>query len=317
MLERKIRIATRSSPLALWQANEVRKKIENLGYKSEIVTVETSGDKNLIQPAYSFNITGIFTKQLDISLLNNESDIAVHSLKDVPTKLPIGLELPAVLERGAVEDVILVKDINLLKDYNSKAKIATSSLRRKAQWLSKYMHHETISIRGNVQTRIRKFYEDSSLSGIIFAKAGLERLGLLNQNTINLDWVIPAPSQGIIGITCRSDDTEILNLCYKINHENSFIEGTIERQFLATLMGGCAVPIGALAIVKDSKISFKGSIHSYDGLKEFLIEKQTDISSWKFVGKEFAEEILKQKGAIEQIEIIRNSPFNKTEFDNE
>src|ERR1043165_484915 len=201
-----VRIATRSSPLALWQANSVKHKLEAIGINCELVLIESTGDQQQTQPLYAMGISGIFTKQLDTALLNNQADIAVHSLKDVPTLLAENLFLAAVLERGAHEDVALVKNESILHKAGQPAVIATSSLRRSAQWLAKYPNHKTVPIRGNVQTRLRKFEEANDIDAIIFAKAGLERLGLLPAYAQVLDWMLPAPAQGTIGIVCRKDD---------------------------------------------------------------------------------------------------------------
>jgi hydroxymethylbilane synthase len=308
-MPRNIKIASRTSRLALWQSNTVKAELEKLGSHCEIVPVETTGDVNLKQPLYELGVIGIFTKQLDISILNNQADIAVHSLKDVPTQLAEGLVLAAVLERGAFEDVVAIKNKDVLNN-TGKATIATGSLRRKAQWLSKYPNHTIVPIRGNVQTRLKKYSDDNSMNGVIFAKAGLERLGLLTDNTITLDWMLPAPAQGIIGIVCRKDDLELVSILEKINHKNTFIAGQTERQFLKTLMGGCSVPISALAKIKNGKIEFKGAVHSFNGKESFIIEEKFDLN--ENAGAITGKKILQQKGAKELIEIIRNKKWDET-----
>jgi len=305
---KKIRIATRSSPLALWQANAVKQKLESIGHNCVLVLIESTGDVQLNQPIYALGITGVFTKQLDIALLNNQADIAVHSLKDVPTKLPENIFLSAVLERGANEDVILVKDKEILN--STKATIATSSVRRSAQWLAKYPNHKMVPIRGNVQTRLRKFDETNDIDAVIFAKAGLERLNLLTTNTITLDWMLPAPSQGIIGIVCRDDDADMKEICSAINHQESFIAGYVERQFLNRLLGGCSVPISALAKISDNQLVFHGSIHALDGSKYFEEKRTLLLTEWESSGKEAAEKILKQAGAKELLEEIKNNNWD-------
>jgi len=305
MNSRIIKIATRSSPLALYQAQQVKAALENNGAQCEVVPVETTGDINLTEPIYAIGITGIFTKQLDASLLANHTDIAVHSLKDVPVELAQNLTLGATLERGPVEDVLVVKN----KTLPEAAKIASSSLRRKAQWLARHPSHEVVPVRGNVQTRLRKLAKDPTLHGMIFAKAGLERLGLLSENCLTLNWMLPAAAQGAIGISCRTDDAEALELCKKINHQNTFIESSIERNFLKQLMGGCSVPIGALAKVQGDKIIFKASMHSYDGTQKFLLNEIFDARNWQQIGAVAAEKLLQQNGAVELIKIIRNSGF--------
>jgi hydroxymethylbilane synthase len=157
-----------------------------------------------------------------------------------------------------------------------------------------------------VQTRLRKFEEDKHLDAVIFAKAGLERLNLLTENSITLDWMLPAPAQGIIGIVCRDGDTEMKEICSKINHRESFIAGFVEREFLKTLMGGCSVPISALVKIKGNEIEFQGAMHSYDGSRCFEIRRVMPFTNWENAGKELAEKLLQQNGAPELIEEIRN-----------
>jgi hydroxymethylbilane synthase len=305
-----IRIATRSSPLALWQANTVRRKLEAEGKECELALIESTGDLQLTQPIYALGVSGVFTKQLDIALLEDKADIAVHSLKDVPTQLAEGMHLAAVLERGSPEDVVLVKNKELLEDEQSKATIASSSLRRKAQWLAKYPNHTIVPIRGNVHTRISKFQNSNEMDGIIFAKAGFERLDLLNENTVTLHWMLPAPAQGIIGIVCREGDKKMKSVCKKINHQESFIAGSVERQFMNTLLAGCSVPVSALAQVKDKELEFEGAMHSFDGTKEFRVHRVLMVKEWKDAGKESADKLLQQEGAAELLNVIRNKKWD-------
>ncbi len=311
-MPRNIKIASRTSRLALWQTNTVKTELEKLGYHCEIVPVETTGDVQLKQPLYALGVTGIFTKQLDISLLNNQADIAVHSLKDVPTQLAEGLILAAVLERGAFDDVVVIKSNVILNNTSGKATIATGSLRRKAQWLTKYPNHIIVPIRGNVQTRLKKYSDNNTVNGVIFAKAGLERLGLLSDNAVTLDWMLPAPAQGIIGIACRKNDLKLVSILEKINHKDTFIAGETERQFLKTLMGGCSVPISALAKIKNDKIEFKGAVHSFDGKESFTVHENFDLSEAENAGLIAGKNVLQQKGAAALIELIRNKKWDET-----
>ena len=305
-----IRIATRTSKLALWQAETVKDHLEKLGHPCELVLIESTGDMQLTQPIYAMGISGVFTKQLDTALLGGIADIAVHSLKDVPTQMAQGLVLAATLERGAYQDIAIIKDKKILDRNNEHAVIATSSLRRRAQWLAKYPAHTTAPIRGNVQTRLRKFAENDEMAGVIFAKAGLERLGLLPADAIVLDWMIPAPAQGIVGIVCRNDDTAILEKCELINHQDSFTVGHIEREFLRTLMGGCSVPISALAVTEGERIKFKGAMHSFDGSRFHIIERSFDHADWREAGTLAAEELLSQNDAKEFLQEIKNKNWN-------
>ena len=170
-MKRTIRIGTRDSELALWQANNVKTKLENLGYVAQLEAVKSEGDLILDKPLYEMGITGIFTKSLDVAMLNGSVDIAVHSMKDVPTKLPLGIVQTAVLERASSEDILVAKGEI---DFEKPCTIATGSLRRKAQWLHRYPNHTVVDLRGNINTRLQKLKENT-WQGAIFAKAGLER----------------------------------------------------------------------------------------------------------------------------------------------
>jgi len=312
-----IRIATRTSELALWQANTVKSAMENKGFHCEIVPIESSGDMDLTQPIYSMGITGVFTKQLDAALLNNQADIAVHSLKDVPTVPAEGLIVAAALDRGPSEDVLIIKDKSTLDKPDYRASIATGSLRRKAQWLAKYPNHFIVPIRGNVPTRLRKFRESNDIDGIIFAKAGLDRLSLLPDDAIVLDWMLSAPAQGIVGVMCRENDANSIKALETINDWSAFFEGFAERQFLNRLMGGCSVPISAKAEVKESSILFKGAVHSYDGSRQAHVEKNFDISELEKAGKKAAEMLLENEPARKIIEEIRNTNLDEKNTGNQ
>lgn len=253
----------------------------------------------------------MFTKQLDVALLNNEADIAVHSLKDVPTQLAEGLTISSVLERGSYEDVLLHKSDTAFENELSLATVATSSLRRRAQWLSKYPKHNIVPIRGNVQTRLSKFSNDDVMDGVIFAKAGLERLGLLPTNAITLNWMLPAPAQGIVGIACREDDAEMVAACQSINHQPTYMVATVERTFMRTLMGGCSVPISGLAVVSGDSLNIKGSVDAYDGSRSFNINRTVDLKEWQTAGKASAEILMQQPGAMALIEEIRKGQIDK------
>ncbi len=308
-MSKTIRIATRGSALALWQANAVKTALEDKGNSCEIIAIKSSGDVTLTQPIYAMGISGVFTKELDAALLNNEADIAVHSLKDVPTQLAEGLQLASVLPRGAHHDIALIKNKAILEDSNTAACIATSSLRRRAQWLAKYPHHKTLDIRGNVQTRLRKFGETQQMDAVIFAKAGLERLGLLPDDATILDWMLPAPAQGIVGVVCRSNDEQMKIVCSEINHIHSFIVGSVERQFMQTLQAGCSVPVSALAILNEDEIQFRGAMHDFDGKKSFEVNIQFGMHEWETAGRKSAEALLMKQGANDLLAVIRNKKW--------
>lgn len=298
-----IRIGTRDSELALWQAHTVQKKLNDLGYSTEIVAVKSQGDIILDKPLYELGITGIFTKTLDIAMINGQVDIAVHSMKDVPTALPTGIVQAAVLERANVLDILVHKgNTDFLHE---KATIATGSLRRQAQWLNKYPNHTVVDLRGNVNTRMQKL-QDNDWSGAVFAAAGLERINLKPDTFTNLDWMVPAPAQGAMVVVAMGNDDFTVDAVSQLNDIETEICTYIERQFLRTLEGGCTAPIGALAKYNqhDDTIEFHGCLLSIDGQQKFEIIKTVDISEWKKLGFFTAKEIL-DNGGSELMEAIK------------
>lgn len=280
-----IRIGTRDSELALWQAKTVQEILETQGHKTVLVPVKSTGDLNLNKPIYKLGITGVFTRTLDIAMLNGDIDIAVHSMKDVPTLLPKGIVQAAVIKRGNVNDTLVFKKNEEFLSQR-KAIIATGSLRRRAQWLHRYPTHNVVDLRGNVNTRLQKLEDNDNWNAAIFAAAGLGRIGLRPKNAINLDWMIPAPAQGAIMITALEEDEETKIICAEINHEETEICTSIERRFLNVLEGGCTAPIGALAYIKDETIHFKGVLLSTDGSKKIEVTREsklgqhTDMAEW-------------------------------------
>ena len=291
-----IRIGTRDSELALWQAHTVQKKLNDLGYKTEIIAVKSDGDIILDKPLYELGITGIFTKTLDVAMINGKVDIAVHSMKDVPTALPQGIIQAAVLERANTLDILVHK--GNLDFLNENGTIASGSLRRKAQWLNKYPTHLVEDLRGNVNTRMQKL-KDNNWNGAIFAAAGLERINLKPSEFIDLDWMIPAPAQGAMLVVAMQDDEYVLDAVGQLNHLETEIATYIERQFLRTLEGGCTAPIGAIAKYneKDDTMYFKGALFSLDGKQKFEVEKTVPLIEWKKLGFFSAKEILENGGS--------------------
>ena len=296
-MSKTIRIGTRDSELALWQAKTVEKQLNELGYKTEIIAVKSDGDIVLDKPLYELGITGIFTKTIDLAMIQGKIDIAVHSMKDVPTLLPNGIVQGAVLERASAFDILVYKE-NLDFLLQENATIASSSLRRKASWLHKYPTHNVADIRGNVNTRLQKV-ADSNWGGAIFAEAGLERINLKPENAIALDWMIPAPAQGAMMVVCNADDFFSLDAVSQLNHIETEICTYIERQFLRTLEGGCTAPIGAIATYneKDDVIDFTGVLLSIDGKQKLETTKTVAVSEWKKLGFHAAQEILDDGGA--------------------
>lgn len=294
-----IKIGTRQSPLALWQANKVASLLEAKGCDVEIVPITSEGDNNLKQPIYSLGLTGVFTRSLDIALINDKVDIAVHSLKDVPTILPEGLELIAYPERANSHDILVYKSEEIFEKEHRT--IATGSLRRKAFWNHKYPNDTVVDLRGNVQLRLQKLI-DNDWDGAVFAFAGLDRAEILEELKAKglhykiIDWMVAAPSQGILGIVAKQG-FEMPNL----NDEECEIYATVERQFLNVLEGGCTAPIGALVEPKsENTYSFKGAVLSIDGQEMLTIEEEFSKEEYQNKGREFAEELIAQ-GAGEMI----------------
>jgi hydroxymethylbilane synthase len=325
MIKKNIRIGTRESQLAVWQATQVKDLLSQYGFPSELVYIKSEGDIDLKTPLYEMGVQGIFTRSLDAALLNNKIDVAVHSMKDVPTQLPQGIIQAAVLERGPVNDLLVFKgewavlsrelgcihgnwptetDSQLTANHAPLA-IATSSLRRKAQWLNKYPHHHIHNLRGNVNTRLRKLSEEN-WNAAIFAQAGLERIDLRPENSRVIDWMLPAPAQGAIMIVCRKDDSYTSEACRNFNDETTALCTKIERDFLRTLLGGCSTPISALAVIKNNMLHFKGNILSLDGSKKVEVEKTVAIHEADNCGNAAALELL-ANGGKEITEEIRHA----------
>ena len=306
MIKKDIRIGTRESQLAVWQAMQVKSLLSQYGFSAELVYIKSEGDIDLKTPLYEMGVQGIFTRSLDAALLNHKIDIAVHSMKDVPTQLPSGIIQSAVLPRGPVNDLLVFKNgQDFLNEESYVANIATSSLRRKAQWLNKYPNHRIHNLRGNVNTRLRKLSEEN-WNAAIFAQAGLERIDLRPENSQVIDWMLPAPAQGAIMVVCRKEDNYTLEACRNFNDESTALCTQIERDFLRTLMGGCSTPISALAEIKKESIHFRGNILSLDGSKKASIEKKIAVADADNFGKIAAEELL-INGGKEIAEEIRHA----------
>lgn len=307
-MKQPIRIGTRDSVLALWQANTVKTQLEKLGYSAKLIPVKSEGDLVLDIPLYEMGITGIFTKTLDMAMLNGTVDIAVHSMKDVPTRLPHGIVQTAVMERASSADIFVTNvEIDYEKHFDrlstAPCTIATGSLRRKAQWLHRYPNHQVVDLRGNVNTRLQKL-KNNNWEGAIFAKAGLERIDLLPENFSELGWMLPAPAQGAMVIVALEKDEFSIKATSQLNDFPSEICTHIEREFLRTLEGGCTAPIGALAEIIDDEILFKGCLYSLNGETKLEIERSITIESYKNFGKNCAEFIL-NNGGTELMESIK------------
>ena len=303
-MSKTIRIGTRDSQLALWQATTVQKQLEDLGYKTTLEAVKSTGDLVLDKPLYEMGITGIFTKTLDVAMLNGSIDIAVHSMKDVPTALPNGIVQTAVLKRASATDILVTKKKEV--DFSKPCTIATGSLRRKAQWLHRYPHHTVVNLRGNVNTRLQKL-EDNDWDGAIFAKAGLERIDILPEHTIALDWMIPAPAQGAMVIVALENDAFSIAATQKLNHTHTEITTRLERDFLRTMEGGCTAPIGAYAEVVSNAIDFKAGLFSLDGQEKIEVLKAVKLEDIEeALGSTWADEV-RARGGKELMDAIKSN----------
>jgi hydroxymethylbilane synthase len=301
-MKKPIRIGTRESALALWQAHTLQNLLKKKGFETELVPIKSTGDLDLNQPLYEMGTTGIFTKTLDTALLNDRIDLAIHSMKDVPTLLAEGIQQAAVLTRGPVLDVIVKKSKS---DLNNSSTIATGSLRRKAQWLAKYPNHTIVPLRGNIQTRLKKLQE-GTWEGAIFAEAALDRLEVNEDNVEVLDWMLPAPAQGALMIVCKSNDLELFNILQELNVEEAALCTKIERDFLRTLEGGCTAPIGAIATIEKDQVHFRGGVFSLNGKEKFTCIESQPVSNAVNLGVELGYKLL-QNGAQDLLKEFKSS----------
>lgn len=300
-----IRIATRNSPLAMWQANYVKDQLLNAhdDLNVEIVSMTTRGDQLLDRSLVAAGGKGLFLKELEVSLLNNETDIAVHSMKDVPVDLPRGLEISVVCEREDARDAFVSNDYQNLYALPAGAKVGTSSLRRVAQLKSAFPTLEFIELRGNVNTRLRKL-DDGDYDAIILAAAGLIRLNLSDRirQFITPELCLPAVGQGVVGIECRSDDEHTKAILAPLHSLESSVVLAAERSMNAGLEGGCQVPIAGYAQIEKGRIRMRAMVGEPDGsrvLKSEGISTKVNNSNAQDLGQELADELLKQgAGAI-------------------
>ena len=308
MEKKTVKIGTRGSQLALFQAELTKTKLLEKfpEITVEIVIIKTKGDKILDVALSKIGDKGLFTKEIENALLAGEVDMAVHSLKDLPTNLPEGLILGAVLERAEFRDALVSKDGRKLHEFTEHDVIATSSLRRKASLLRYNKNFSIVDIRGNVNTRLRKM-EEGYCDAMIMAAAGLQRLELDKYITeiISPETIIPAASQGIIAVESRINDSTTEELLVAINHSLSWVEGEAERGFLRTIEGGCQVPVGCFSKLIGEEITLTGFVASMDG-EVYLLETETGTVSFpKETGEKLAQKLIK-RGASKIMEEIRN-----------
>ena len=290
-----LRIGTRESQLALWQAHLVQRLLEEAGSTTQVVHIKSDGDVDLHTPLYELGVQGIFTKSLDIALLKGDIDLAVHSMKDVPTQMAVGIVVAAVLERGVYQDILVPKTDASFYGSSVPSVIGTGSIRRKAQWLNRFPEDTVENLRGNVNTRLQRL-ADSLWDGAIFAAAGLERLGLRPSNAIDLDWMLPAPAQGAVVVVCRAGDQKILEACTPLHHAPTALCTGIERSFLRALMGGCTTPISALATWHAGRISFQGNVLSAEGRQRAEVVYDVPDHEAVNLGERAAKEVLAAGG---------------------
>ena len=299
---KEIKIATRKSILALWQSEHIKARIESKhnDIKVELIGMKTKGDVILDTPLAKIGGKGLFTKELEDSMLKGETDIAVHSLKDVPVVFPEGLRLAAICSREDTRDAMISEKFAKFSDLPHGAKVGTTSLRRRMQLLIMRPDLEIISLRGNVQTRLRKLKE-GEFDAIILAMAGINRLNLKAEvahiYTFGFDEMIPAMGQGALGVEAR-DEKQILDEISFLNDENAVIETTIERDFVSVLEGGCQVPIGISARLKGDEISINAIVGLPDGSEYIKDSLKTSKDKFQSIGKELAHKFI-EKGARE------------------
>ncbi|MCH8331454.1 MAG: hydroxymethylbilane synthase [Bacteroidetes bacterium] len=293
---RLLKVGTRDSELAIWQAHHIIDLLEPYGIQAELELISSDGDKDLESPLYEIGIQGIFTKAIDAALLAGKVDIGVHSYKDVPTKLAEGLKIAAVPKRGESHDVLVHTDKDLQFDLEKELVIASSSSRRMAQWLNRYPNSRIESLRGNINTRLRKLQDKKDWDGAIFAFAGIDRIGLKVPFMKQLDWMVPAPAQGALVVVCREDDLHTIDVCAKIDDRATHICTDIERSFLKGVMGGCSTPAGGLAVMHDDEVHFHGNLLSPDGKEKTEIRKVIKAEDHSEAGLDAALEMLKNGG---------------------
>lgn len=292
-----LKIATRQSPLALWQAEHIRARLEAMhaDLKVELVTFVTQGDKILDTPLAKIGGKGLFVKELEEALLDGRADLAVHSMKDVPMALPEGLMLAVICEREDPLDAFVSNTYNSFAELPHGAKVGTSSLRRKCQILKQRPDLEIIDLRGNVGTRLSKL--DAGLyDAIILASAGLKRLGLADRirHTLQLEISLPAVGQGALGLECRAADQAVLDLILPLLHDETDICVRAERAFNAYLEGGCQVPIAGYASLSQGQLHIEGRVGSVDGATLLKVALKGTPEQAEQLGETLAQKLLEQ-----------------------
>ena len=297
MAEKIIRIATRQSPLALWQAEHVAELLARAfpGLKTQLVKMVTRGDKILDAPLAKIGGKGLFVKELEQGMLEGTADIAVHSMKDVPVDFPVGLHLAAILSREDPTDAFVSNNYSTLNELPTNARIGTSSLRRQCQIKERFPEADVMPLRGNVNTRLAKL-DAGDYDAIILASAGLKRLGMAERITQSLDTGVslPAIGQGAIGIECRVDDAEINAMLRELHDSETGLCVTAERAMNARLNGGCQVPIGGFAERRGEQLFMRGLVGNPDGSVLYRAERTGGLDQAEAIGRLIAEDLLAQ-----------------------
>ena len=296
---KKIKIATRKSPLAIWQAKYVKEELikAHVDIEIELVSMQTEGDRFLESPLFNVGGKGLFIKELEEALSSNDVDIAVHSMKDVVVDLPENLVLPVIMKREDSRDVLISNHYNEIDTIPNNSVVGTSSLRRQSQFRRLCPNVVLKDLRGNVETRIRKL-DDGEYDAILLAAAGIIRLGLSNRITqlVPHGHLLPAVGQGAIGIECRADDMTTQELIAPLNDKDTSLCVLTERAFSRRLNGGCQLPIAAHALVEGKQIKLSGLVAKLDGSEIIKSEKQGDIMDIESIGNSLAE-LLLERGA--------------------
>lgn len=308
-----VRIATRKSKLALWQAEHIQQRLEELhpGLTVELVPMSTKGDVILDTPLAKIGGKGLFVKELEVAMLEGRADIAVHSMKDLPVEFPDGLELHTICEREDPRDAFVSGKYNNLDEMPEGAVVGTCSLRRRCQVMEQFPHLVIKDLRGNVQTRLRKL-DDGEFDAIILAASGLIRLELGDRITsfIPVEQSLPANGQGALGIECRSDDDAMKQLLQPLQCQETRIRVLAERAMNRRLEGGCQVPIGAYAELKGDSVYLRGLVGDPDGQQVLRDEIEGPANDAEALGTELAERLLK-KGAGDILSAVYDSDAEK------
>jgi len=305
-----LRIATRKSPLALWQAEHVKSCLMQAhdGLKVELVTFTTQGDKILDTPLAKIGGKGLFVKELETAILEGKADIAAHSIKDVPVEFPEGLFLSTILEREEACDAFVSNKIDSVQKLPIGATIGTCSLRRRSQLLSKRPDLKIKDLRGNVNSRLKKL-DDGKYDAIILACAGLIRLEMADRikQRISSSWILPAVGQGAVGLEAREDDTETLDLISVLHHEDTADRITAERALNRQLQGGCQVPIASYAMLDGDTLHLQALVGEPDGSEIIIGDISGHRSEAEQLGTTLADDLL-SRGAKEILEKLYNTP---------